>query len=42
MAVGAMANVTKFDKEEIMRLRDKFVEIAKRKGDPNTIDSDEF
>mmetsp|Transcript_33602 Transcript_33602/g.106190 ORF Transcript_33602/g.106190 Transcript_33602/m.106190 type:complete len:199 (-) Transcript_33602:367-963(-) len=42
LAISAMANVTRIEKDQLRTLQRKFMELAKRQGNPNTITSDEF
>ena len=42
MAIAAMANVTQFEKRELLALQRKFSELAKREGNPHTITRGEF
>jgi Ca2+-binding EF-hand superfamily protein len=42
MAIAAMANVTQFEKQELLALQRKFHELAKRGGNVNTISRNEF
>ena len=42
MAIAAMANVTQFEKRELLALQRKFSDLAAREGNPNTITRAEF
>lgn len=42
MAIGAMVNATLFGKKELLGLQRKFIELAKREGNPFTITRAEF
>ena len=42
MYIAAMANVTSFEKKELVQLQKQFLELAKREGNPNTITRAEF
>ncbi|GMI50485.1 hypothetical protein ScalyP_jg2410 [Parmales sp. scaly parma] len=42
MAIAAMANVTQFEKRELLALQRKFSDFASREGNPHTITRSEF
>ena len=42
MAIAAMANVTQFEKRELLALQRKFNDFAQREGNPHTITRSEF
>mmetsp|Transcript_21384 Transcript_21384/g.42709 ORF Transcript_21384/g.42709 Transcript_21384/m.42709 type:complete len:201 (+) Transcript_21384:234-836(+) len=42
MAIAAMANVTQFEKRELLALQRKFSDLAAREGNPHTITRSEF